>query len=129
MLRDSYAREKSRSAELSETMVKVTNSAGQMLQGRLISDKDVLENVKSLNLSYPFGDKETRWQPIFKIPSSPSPIKKKEGVEWYLVYSADGKIGIKHSTYLNNENYLIAEMMPVNGNEFRATENCKIEIL
>uniref|UniRef100_A0A914PQ78 BTB domain-containing protein n=1 Tax=Panagrolaimus davidi TaxID=227884 RepID=A0A914PQ78_9BILA len=59
-------------------------------------------------------------------PSTPSPLKKRDDVQWYLIYFIYGSIDVRRSSELNDSYFLIAEMFAEK--DFDVTQNCKIKI-
>uniref|UniRef100_A0A914R840 BTB domain-containing protein n=1 Tax=Panagrolaimus davidi TaxID=227884 RepID=A0A914R840_9BILA len=109
--------------------VKITNSYGQSISCMLPHDSPAIENIKSLKKSFPFEsyDQYQYWQTQFKRPTTPSPLKKRDGVEWYLLYLRRGQIGVFHNSIIHDNYYLIAEMTAETSG-FGCTGDCKIEI-
>uniref|UniRef100_A0AC35FWR3 BACK domain-containing protein n=1 Tax=Panagrolaimus sp. PS1159 TaxID=55785 RepID=A0AC35FWR3_9BILA len=46
----------------------------------------------------------------FRMPKTPSIVKKTDGIEWYLCLEADEILTFKHHTIVNSSDYLLAEM-------------------
>uniref|UniRef100_A0AC34G5L3 BTB domain-containing protein n=1 Tax=Panagrolaimus sp. ES5 TaxID=591445 RepID=A0AC34G5L3_9BILA len=110
-----------------ENKVKVTNSNGQILLGKLYGEKStVVDNIKSLNVSSYANTSICWWEPKFRIPKEPSEIKVNKKIEWYLIYFLSGRIGVLRRVDIGREHYLLAELEAEN--EFTLTRNCKIEV-
>uniref|UniRef100_A0A914PP76 Uncharacterized protein n=1 Tax=Panagrolaimus davidi TaxID=227884 RepID=A0A914PP76_9BILA len=111
--------------------VKITNANGQSISCMLPFDSSAIENIKSLIatkgiVSFP-DYRYLYWPTQFKRPSTPSLLKKKNGVEWYLLYLGKGQIGVFHHSIIHDNYYLIAEMTAETSG-FGCTGDCKIEI-
>uniref|UniRef100_A0AC34FA17 BTB domain-containing protein n=1 Tax=Panagrolaimus sp. ES5 TaxID=591445 RepID=A0AC34FA17_9BILA len=101
---------------LNKVYVKVIDENGKIMKGQLqcpdieqVADTIIrLENVmccRIYDLSYHF------WETRQPQPVEPSKLIQIESVEWYLVYDCDGDIAIKKRSQLDNEDYLLAEMI------------------
>uniref|UniRef100_A0A914P643 BTB domain-containing protein n=1 Tax=Panagrolaimus davidi TaxID=227884 RepID=A0A914P643_9BILA len=112
-----------------DARVKITNSLGKSIYCDLSGKRKYeIEIIKSL-----IGRKSENENPLFiywdtrcKKPSTPSPLKKRDGVQWYLTYFVDGDIGVIRCSELVFGYYLIAEMFAET--DFKVTPYCKIEI-
>uniref|UniRef100_A0A914P3V7 BACK domain-containing protein n=1 Tax=Panagrolaimus davidi TaxID=227884 RepID=A0A914P3V7_9BILA len=115
----------------SELKVKVmiTSANGKSLNCMLPLGSHAIENIKSLKTSFNCVSyrQYLYWRTEFKIPSTPSPLKKRNGVEWYLHYFGLGHIGVSHHSLIDDSDYLIAEMTALTSG-FECTPYCKIEI-
>uniref|UniRef100_A0A914Q5X3 BTB domain-containing protein n=1 Tax=Panagrolaimus davidi TaxID=227884 RepID=A0A914Q5X3_9BILA len=115
---------------LVDFVVKITNSNGKSISSMpSLIGTDIVESIKTLK-NWPSDCSSppqlTFWKERkIKIPSIPSQIKKRDGIEWYL-FCCNGLIGVIHHSY-NPTAYLLAEMTPKTSG-FEITENCKIEI-
>uniref|UniRef100_A0A914QIR0 BTB domain-containing protein n=1 Tax=Panagrolaimus davidi TaxID=227884 RepID=A0A914QIR0_9BILA len=112
-----------------DARVKITNSNGQAIYGDIsFKQKNEIELIKSLNGRK--SDNEFRfyiyWDTYCEIPDTPSPLKKKDGVEWYLTYDDEGRIGVTHCCHIEHGDYLLAEMFSTT--DFVITTKCKIKI-
>uniref|UniRef100_A0A914QQ39 BTB domain-containing protein n=1 Tax=Panagrolaimus davidi TaxID=227884 RepID=A0A914QQ39_9BILA len=108
--------------------VKITNSNGQTIFGDLPRDNCAAEFIKTLmnRISVNADSSCICWKPAFTVPSTQSPLKKKDGVKWYLIYFNNGFIGVKYTADINYKHYLLAEMY--SETDFQFTHMCKIEI-
>uniref|UniRef100_A0A914PQW2 Uncharacterized protein n=1 Tax=Panagrolaimus davidi TaxID=227884 RepID=A0A914PQW2_9BILA len=116
-------------------LVKVTNSDGKSIIGVLSNDTDadIIEIVKSIQ-NRPSDNQEgccILWRTKSKIPSTPSPLKKREGVIYYFIYFPAGSFGVIHSIQVQPYDcyYLLAEIDFEIQDGFEHTTNAKIEIL
>jgi hypothetical protein len=108
-------------------IVKVTNSLGKSVYCPIPSENSVVDKIKLLKMGTKWLN-SCLWSSSFKFPATPSPVKAKETVDWYLSYVKDNYLAVLHrSDFANCSNYIIADM--VGSNEFSATANCKIEIV
>uniref|UniRef100_A0A914PLH9 Uncharacterized protein n=1 Tax=Panagrolaimus davidi TaxID=227884 RepID=A0A914PLH9_9BILA len=57
----------------------------------------------------------------FRMPKTPSIVKKTHGIEWYLSLDEDGVLSLKHHTMVYPSDYLLAEMN--SETEFSLTPN------
>uniref|UniRef100_A0A914R1U0 BTB domain-containing protein n=1 Tax=Panagrolaimus davidi TaxID=227884 RepID=A0A914R1U0_9BILA len=109
--------------------IKITNSNGKSIICMLPNNSDIVDNIKSLK-NHPcdcLTTQYTYWNgKQIEIPSIPSQIKKRDGIEWYL-FCDSGGIGVVHHSYYYNDVFLLAEMTPETS-DFVFTENCKIDI-
>uniref|UniRef100_A0A914P952 Uncharacterized protein n=1 Tax=Panagrolaimus davidi TaxID=227884 RepID=A0A914P952_9BILA len=108
--------------------VKITNSNGQTIFGDLQRDNCATEFIKTLmnRVSVNADSSYIYWNRVSTVPSTPSPLKKKDGVKWYLIYFNNGFIGVKYTGDINSNYYLLAEMH--SETDFQFTQKCKIEI-
>uniref|UniRef100_A0A914Q601 BTB domain-containing protein n=1 Tax=Panagrolaimus davidi TaxID=227884 RepID=A0A914Q601_9BILA len=112
--------------------VKITNVNGKSIICMLPYNSEIVEIIKSLKgrpCSYAYPPYFAFWcvRPI-KIPSVPSQIKKRDGVDWYL-YCVNALIGVVHHSHnITSDLYFIAEMT-AESSGFEITQNCKIEIV
>uniref|UniRef100_A0A914Q3Q6 BTB domain-containing protein n=1 Tax=Panagrolaimus davidi TaxID=227884 RepID=A0A914Q3Q6_9BILA len=106
--------------------VKITNLFGQSLYGKLERENNAVKVIKSLkNIFSHNGKSFVYWNTRCKFPSSPSLLKAKENVKWYLIYFCDGYIGIVQNTA---GTHILTEMFSDSGEDFKVTDDCKIEI-
>uniref|UniRef100_A0A914PG01 BTB domain-containing protein n=1 Tax=Panagrolaimus davidi TaxID=227884 RepID=A0A914PG01_9BILA len=111
----------------SRVTVKVINSKSQHVSGMLQNDSAIVANINSLKNVRSFSFVKTAWWGTnFKVPSTRSSLKKRDGVDWYLFYYRSGELGMAHCTKIHNDYYLLAEMTPGTSG-FDTTEECKIE--
>uniref|UniRef100_A0A914Q8I3 BTB domain-containing protein n=1 Tax=Panagrolaimus davidi TaxID=227884 RepID=A0A914Q8I3_9BILA len=112
---------------LTEYVVKITNCDGNSIYG-FLQNNSTIEIIETLKYRY----SDNGWQNIIywntkcKKPSTPCPLKKRDGVEWYLIYFDDGDIGVRNSFEIIHRDYLLAEMIAET--DFENTPNCEIEI-
>uniref|UniRef100_A0A914PZ73 BTB domain-containing protein n=1 Tax=Panagrolaimus davidi TaxID=227884 RepID=A0A914PZ73_9BILA len=106
----------------SNVKVKITNEYGQSIYGLLPKENNAVNVIKSLKCSGALG----YWITNCRMPSTPSPLKKRIGAKCYLFYFGDGDIGIY--TNPRDDDYLLAEMFSDSDIKF-TTRNCKIEIV
>uniref|UniRef100_A0A914NYY7 BTB domain-containing protein n=1 Tax=Panagrolaimus davidi TaxID=227884 RepID=A0A914NYY7_9BILA len=109
--------------------VKITNNLGQSIFGILSKEnKDTIEFIKTISHSESVNchNYYIHWNPKRQLPSTPSLLKKRDGVSWHLIYFSDGYIGVKHSSQIAGYHYLLAEMFTETYFEF--TQKCKIEV-
>uniref|UniRef100_A0A914QQD5 Uncharacterized protein n=1 Tax=Panagrolaimus davidi TaxID=227884 RepID=A0A914QQD5_9BILA len=109
--------------------VKITNNLGQSIFGVLSKEnKDTMEFIKTISHSESvnYYNFYIFWNLKRRLPSTPSLLKKRDGVSWYLIYFCDGYIGVKHFSKITVHDYLLAEMFAERS--FEITENSKIEI-
>uniref|UniRef100_A0A914P6K0 BTB domain-containing protein n=1 Tax=Panagrolaimus davidi TaxID=227884 RepID=A0A914P6K0_9BILA len=113
--------------QLIKFIVKITNSDGNSICGNLQNKSaiDIIETLKNResNNSY---HKSIFWKTECKKPSTPCPLKQRDDVKWYLFYFPSGAIGVLNSSEINQNTYLLAEM--VAETDFKITQKCKIEI-
>uniref|UniRef100_A0A914PZA1 BTB domain-containing protein n=1 Tax=Panagrolaimus davidi TaxID=227884 RepID=A0A914PZA1_9BILA len=108
--------------------VKVTNSVGNSICGYL-QNNSAIEIIKTLKNRESDNDvyNVIYWKTECKKPSTPSLLKKRVGIEWYLIYFNDGSIGVVNNSFeIGQNNYLLAEMIAET--DFKITSKCKIEI-
>jgi hypothetical protein len=107
--------------------VKITNTKEESIYGKIPCDSDFIEMINGLKNRQPnFKTMSTlEWKADSNLPSDPSPLEKRDGVKWYLVRLHDGAICVKEACYVQNNDYLIAEMQT---SGFDMHEDCKIEI-
>uniref|UniRef100_A0A914QJ05 Uncharacterized protein n=1 Tax=Panagrolaimus davidi TaxID=227884 RepID=A0A914QJ05_9BILA len=96
---------------------------------RRLIDSDIVKNIKSLKNRPSNTSSPPYWvhweESKIKVPWTPSQIKKRDGIEWYL-YCKGGGIGVT-SSFNHRYVFFLAEMIPETSG-FEITENCKIEI-
>ena len=106
--------------------VKVTNTKGESIYGKIPCDSDFIEMINDLKDRQP--DYKTysslEWRAASNLPSEPSPLKKRDGVSWYLVRVEDGGISVKEAGEIRSSDYLIAEMQT---SGFDVMDECHIE--
>uniref|UniRef100_A0AC35FFZ5 BTB domain-containing protein n=1 Tax=Panagrolaimus sp. PS1159 TaxID=55785 RepID=A0AC35FFZ5_9BILA len=109
--------------------VRITSANGKSINCMLPHDSHAIEIIKSLKNSFNYVSygQYLYWQPVFKKPSTFSSLKKRIGVEWYLVYCGSGQIGVFNHSYIDGSHYLIAEMTAETPG-FDCMGNFKIEI-
>uniref|UniRef100_A0A914QPW7 BTB domain-containing protein n=1 Tax=Panagrolaimus davidi TaxID=227884 RepID=A0A914QPW7_9BILA len=114
--------------QLMKFIVKITSSYGQSLCGNLPNNSmiEIIETLKNRESDNHYNE-IVYWKTKCKKPSIPCPLKKRAGVEWYLVYFQNGDIGVRSSFEINQEHYLLAEMIVET--TFNFTVKCKIEIV
>uniref|UniRef100_A0AC35FGG8 Uncharacterized protein n=1 Tax=Panagrolaimus sp. PS1159 TaxID=55785 RepID=A0AC35FGG8_9BILA len=107
--------------------VKITNTKEESIYGKIPCDSDFIEMINSLKNRQPnFKNLSSlEWKADSNLPSDPSPLVKRDGVKWYLVRLHDGGICVKEAQYVQNNDYLIAEMQT---SGFDMYDQCKIEI-
>uniref|UniRef100_A0A914Q782 Uncharacterized protein n=1 Tax=Panagrolaimus davidi TaxID=227884 RepID=A0A914Q782_9BILA len=112
-----------------DARVKITNSLGKSIYCDLSrKQKHEIELIKSL-IGRESDNKHSvfiYWHTNCTEPSTPSPLKKRDGVQWHLIYFKDGDIGGRRSSELNDSYFLIAEMFAEK--DFFVTQYCKIKI-
>uniref|UniRef100_A0A914PEI6 BTB domain-containing protein n=1 Tax=Panagrolaimus davidi TaxID=227884 RepID=A0A914PEI6_9BILA len=109
--------------------VTITNNLGKSIFGILSTkNNDTIKLIKTINhsKSLNFLDYIVYWNSKRQRPLTPSLLKKSDGVSWYLLYSCQGVIAVKHRFNIDDDDYLLAEMFPETN--FEITEKCKIEI-
>uniref|UniRef100_A0A914QU98 BTB domain-containing protein n=1 Tax=Panagrolaimus davidi TaxID=227884 RepID=A0A914QU98_9BILA len=117
---------------LHEFVVKITNSHGKSIYCDLSpKQKREIKILKSLNGRESDNDHPLYifWDKPYLKPSTPSLLKKRNDVQWYLIYIYDFDdllIGVKHYSDLLEDDYLIAEMFAEK--DFDVTRYCKIKI-
>uniref|UniRef100_A0A914P1T2 BTB domain-containing protein n=1 Tax=Panagrolaimus davidi TaxID=227884 RepID=A0A914P1T2_9BILA len=78
--------------------------------------KDDIGIGQAIELKSPYeiqqsSDKIIRFLDLkFRMPKTPSIVKKTDGVEWYLSLDEDRVLSFKHHTMVNPSDYLLAEM-------------------
>uniref|UniRef100_A0A914QP23 BTB domain-containing protein n=1 Tax=Panagrolaimus davidi TaxID=227884 RepID=A0A914QP23_9BILA len=103
-----------------DTNVTVTNIYGKKATGNLMPNQTVLDAIKTLT-SFSSGIDNGFWKKRCEIPTTPSLLEKRDSAEYYLLYMADGHVGIKkHHSVVESE--LIPEK------DFIVTANCKIKV-
>uniref|UniRef100_A0A914QVC2 BTB domain-containing protein n=1 Tax=Panagrolaimus davidi TaxID=227884 RepID=A0A914QVC2_9BILA len=115
--------------DMFQSVIKITNSLGKSVYCDLSGkQKYEIEIMKSLigRESENKNPLSIYWDVCCKKPSTPSPLKKRDGVQWYLTYFVDGDIGVIRCSVLVFGYYLIAEMFAET--DFEVTRFCKIEI-
>uniref|UniRef100_A0A914Q5Q4 Uncharacterized protein n=1 Tax=Panagrolaimus davidi TaxID=227884 RepID=A0A914Q5Q4_9BILA len=110
---------------LTEYVVKITNGYGQSICGNLQNNNAIIKTLKNRISDNPYNN-VIYWKTNCKKPSTPSPIKKRAGIEWYLIYFFDGDIGVRNFFDIGHNDYLLAEMIAET--DFEITSKCKIEI-
>uniref|UniRef100_A0A914QYK7 BTB domain-containing protein n=1 Tax=Panagrolaimus davidi TaxID=227884 RepID=A0A914QYK7_9BILA len=89
--------------------------------------KDEMGIGQAIALKSPYeiqqsSDKIIRFLDLkFRMPKTPSIVKKTDGIEWYLSLDDDGVLSFKHHTMVNPSDYLLAEMK--SETEFSLTPN------
>uniref|UniRef100_A0A914QI67 BTB domain-containing protein n=1 Tax=Panagrolaimus davidi TaxID=227884 RepID=A0A914QI67_9BILA len=113
--------------KLFETVLKITNSVGNSICGYLQNNSaiEIIETLKNRESDNSYHD-SIFWKTKCKQPSTSSPLKKRAGIEWYLVYFFNGDIGVGNSIEIYQYTYLLAEMTAET--DFKVTPKCKIEI-
>uniref|UniRef100_A0A914QSD8 BTB domain-containing protein n=1 Tax=Panagrolaimus davidi TaxID=227884 RepID=A0A914QSD8_9BILA len=109
--------------------VTITNNHGKSIFGILSTENnDTIKLIKTINHSESlnFLDYIVYWNSKRQRPSTPSLLKKSDGVLWYLLYSCEGAVAVKHHFNVVDDDYLLAEMFTETNFEF--TPKCKIEI-
>uniref|UniRef100_A0A914PMR7 BTB domain-containing protein n=1 Tax=Panagrolaimus davidi TaxID=227884 RepID=A0A914PMR7_9BILA len=109
--------------------IKITNLHGHTIFGSFTyNNADAIELVKSLKNRE--SDSEPNciiyWKTNCKTPATPSPLKKRDGSKWYLIYDSFGDVCVKNSITINTNDYLIAETF--SETDFVFTPKCKINI-
>uniref|UniRef100_A0A914PTW9 Uncharacterized protein n=1 Tax=Panagrolaimus davidi TaxID=227884 RepID=A0A914PTW9_9BILA len=114
--------------ENSYVKVKITNSYGEAIFGDLPRNSCATDFIKTLKdrKSVNIDSSCIWWQSMATVPSTPSTLKKKDGVKWYLIYWNNGSNGVKRTAEIRNWHYLLAEMN--SETDFEFTQKCKIEI-
>uniref|UniRef100_A0AC34FU09 Uncharacterized protein n=1 Tax=Panagrolaimus sp. ES5 TaxID=591445 RepID=A0AC34FU09_9BILA len=107
---------------------KVINDNGESIWGKLPCDSDAVEIINDLKNREPDyrNSQSVEWKASCNIPSEPSPLKKRDGVHWYLVLHQNGNIAVKTSNLIVNSDYLLAEMQT---SGFDSYKNPKIVII
>uniref|UniRef100_A0A914QT46 Uncharacterized protein n=1 Tax=Panagrolaimus davidi TaxID=227884 RepID=A0A914QT46_9BILA len=108
-----------------DARVKITNSLGKSIYCDIsYEQKREIKLIKLLN-----GRKSDNkdsvhiyWNTNYRMFSSPSPLNKRNGVQWYLIFSF-GDICVRNSIAIKSNDYLIAET------DFDVTPYCKIKIV
>uniref|UniRef100_A0A914NYD3 BTB domain-containing protein n=1 Tax=Panagrolaimus davidi TaxID=227884 RepID=A0A914NYD3_9BILA len=114
---------------LKDYVVKITNSNGQTIFGDISGEQNYeIELMKTLNgresVNDPFF---IFWSTNGEIPSTPNPLKKRDGVQWYLVQDVvNGVVSARdYRCHFDDDDSLIAEMFAES--DFEVTRKCKIE--
>uniref|UniRef100_A0A914Q9N1 Uncharacterized protein n=1 Tax=Panagrolaimus davidi TaxID=227884 RepID=A0A914Q9N1_9BILA len=111
--------------------VKITNENNQILSCILPRDSNSIKDIISLKFSQAVNGFPNNWlyweETTFKYPSIPSQLKKRDDIEWYLVYYKDGRLGIRSPSLIDEDFYLIAEMS-AETSAFELSEKCVIEV-
>uniref|UniRef100_A0A914PZ95 Phage protein n=1 Tax=Panagrolaimus davidi TaxID=227884 RepID=A0A914PZ95_9BILA len=84
--------------------------------------ESVLSNVKDQCPYYKYH--AVSWETNCKMPSTPSPLKKRISAMCYLIYYDDGDIGVKYTGDITDDDYLLAEMN--SETDFEITPHCEI---
>uniref|UniRef100_A0A914PZY7 Uncharacterized protein n=1 Tax=Panagrolaimus davidi TaxID=227884 RepID=A0A914PZY7_9BILA len=72
-------------------------------------------------------DRNIYWETKQLLPSKPSKLIKRDTIQWYLVYDWEGDLAAIHHDELEDEDYLLAEMVAQDG--FDIFGPCEIEFL
>uniref|UniRef100_A0A914P0I8 BACK domain-containing protein n=1 Tax=Panagrolaimus davidi TaxID=227884 RepID=A0A914P0I8_9BILA len=112
-----------------DARVTISNSLGKSIYCDLSRKQNYeIELIKSIN-----GRESDNKHSVFIywdtncVKPTPCPLKKRDGVQWYLIYFDDGDIGVRQSSKLDHDSYfLIAEMFAEK--DFDVTRNCKIKL-
>uniref|UniRef100_A0A914P3A9 BTB domain-containing protein n=1 Tax=Panagrolaimus davidi TaxID=227884 RepID=A0A914P3A9_9BILA len=115
----------------SNVKVKITNLYGQTIFGDLPRNSCATKIIKTLKdcESEIFTKANTDssyiyWNRVSTVPSTPSSLKKKDGVKWYLIYWNNGSLGVKCTADIRHRHYLLAEMN--SETDFQFTQKLKI---
>uniref|UniRef100_A0A914Q434 BTB domain-containing protein n=1 Tax=Panagrolaimus davidi TaxID=227884 RepID=A0A914Q434_9BILA len=121
--------------------VKVTDGRGKSMNGKFHGGQienidDVIQSVRSDHLSYLIDLKPgecpiMRWAifPMQPKLTMPSKLIKNDNIEFYIVLSDNGEYGhisLKKRRDLQDGDYLLAEMFPEDGFDYRICFNHKI---
>uniref|UniRef100_A0A914PF53 BACK domain-containing protein n=1 Tax=Panagrolaimus davidi TaxID=227884 RepID=A0A914PF53_9BILA len=106
-------------------VVRIYDENGKIMKGVLNCHEmekvcDVIESQKNKVTCYYFWPTK---QPKTNVPSK---LIKRHEIEWYLIYDKDGDLNVRRNIYLENNQYLLAEMFAEDG--FVLKSKCKIEI-
>lgn len=111
---------------MQKLLVKIINEHGKTLSGKFISNTFIKNVLTSLNAPHVMEWGGYMWDKMHYLPFVFNGSTKKRDVEYYLIFDHRGRVCIKETASITDNNYLIAELE--DDGDFILTENCKIEV-
>uniref|UniRef100_A0AC35GWR0 BTB domain-containing protein n=1 Tax=Panagrolaimus sp. PS1159 TaxID=55785 RepID=A0AC35GWR0_9BILA len=110
-----------------DELITITNSYGQKIHGYLQPDKRLIGSIKAY--THGKSSPSSWWEnENFQFPKITNSIKKRNGIDWYLLLQKNGFFGLKYEKDIIDSDHLIAEMIAEEGKGFCITQNCKFDI-